>query len=134
MRKNNATLNPALSRVISELGHTDELVVTDAGLPIPEGVERIDLALTANVPEFLQCLDVVLAEVVVEGAIAASEITTHSPDMYAALRDRLAEHSIPLELVPHTEFKARTAQSKAAVRSGEFTSFANVILIAGVVY
>ena len=134
MRKNNATLNPALSRVLSELGHTDEIVVTDAGLPIPDGVERIDLALTANVPQFLQCLDVVLAEVAVEGAIAASEITTHSPTMYAALSERLAQHNIPLKLVPHTDFKVRTRQSKAAVRSGEFTSYANVILLAGVVY
>ncbi|MHA7175729.1 D-ribose pyranase [Arthrobacter sp. Sr24] len=122
MRKNSGTLNPVLSRVISELGHTDEIVVTDAGLPIPHGVERIDLALTANVPEFLQCLDVVLAEAEFEGAIAASEITTHSPALYTALRERLEEHMIPLELVPHTEFKARTSQSKAAVRSGEFTS------------
>lgn len=134
MRKNSGTLNPALSRVISELGHTDEIVVTDAGLPIPNGVERIDLALTTNVPEFLQCLDVVLAEAKFEGAIAASEITTHSPELYTALSERLNQHMIDLELVPHTEFKARTSQSKAAVRSGEFTSYANVILIAGVVY
>ncbi|MGO2539822.1 MAG: D-ribose pyranase [Specibacter sp.] len=134
MRKNSGTLNPALSRVISELGHTDELVVTDAGLPIPDGVERIDLALTANVPEFLQCLDVVLAEAQVEAAVAASEITTHSPELHTALRDRLDRHNIPLELVPHTDFKARTKNAKAAVRSGEFTSYANVILVAGVVY
>ncbi|ALE91245.1 ribose pyranase [Arthrobacter alpinus] len=134
MRKNSGTLNPALSRVISELGHTDEMVVTDAGLPIPAGVERIDLALTANVPEFLQCLDVVLAEAEFEGAIAASEITSHSPEMYQALRKRLDRHNIPLELVPHTDFKSRTQNSKAAVRSGEFTPYANVILVAGVVY
>ncbi|PYI69087.1 D-ribose pyranase [Arthrobacter livingstonensis] len=134
MRKNSGTLNPALSRILSELGHTDELLVTDAGLPIPAGVERIDLALTPNVPEFLQCLDVVLAEVEVEAAIAASEIATHSPELHAALRERLDALNIRLELVPHTAFKERTKCSKAAVRSGEFTSYANVILIAGVVY
>lgn len=134
MRKNSGTLNPALSRVMSELGHTDELVVTDAGLPIPVGVERIDLALAANVPRFLQCLDVVLAEVHVEAAIAASEITTHGPEIHAALKERLDELNIGLELVPHTEFKQRSRNSKAAVRSGEFTPYANVILVAGVVY
>ncbi len=134
MRKNSGTLNPALSRVLSELGHTDELVVTDAGLPIPAGVERIDLALTANVPGFLQCLDVVLAEVQVEAAIAASEITTQSPELHAALTQRLEALDIGLELIPHTEFKQRTRRSKAAVRSGEFTPFANLILVGGVVY
>ena len=134
MRKNSGTLNPALARVISELGHTDELVVTDAGLPIPAGVERIDLALTENVPRFLECLDVVLAEVQAEGAIAASEIAEHSPELLEALKDRLGSHGIPLQLVPHADFKARTKSAKAAVRSGEFTSYANVILVSGVVY
>lgn len=134
MRKNSGTLNPALSRVISELGHTDELVVTDAGLPIPAGVERIDLALSPNVPRFLECLDVVLAEVQAEGAIAAAEIAEHSPELLEALKDRLGSHGIALELVPHTEFKQRSRSSKAAVRSGEFTPYANVILVAGVVY
>lgn len=134
MRKNSGTLNPALSHAISGIGHTDEIVVTDAGLPIPAGVERIDLALTANVPKFMQCLEVVLAEVAVEGAIAASEVTTESPELYNALLEILERHNIPLELMPHTDFKMRTRNSKVAVRSGEFTSYANVILIAGVVY
>jgi len=39
MRRNNATLNGQLARVISETGHTDQIVVTDAGLPIPSPVE-----------------------------------------------------------------------------------------------
>ena len=134
MRKNSGTLNPSLARVISELGHTDEIVVTDAGLPIPAGVERIDLALTANVPRFLECLDVVLAEVQAEGAIAASEIAEHSPVLLEAIKERLGSHGIPLDLVPHADFKERSKASKAALRSGEFTPYANVILVAGVVY
>lgn len=134
MRKNSGTLNASLARVITELGHTDELVVTDAGLPIPTGVERIDLALTANVPGFLQCLDVVLAEVEVEAALAAAEIRDHSPELLAALTDRFSTQGIPFDLIPHTEFKQRSKSSKAAVRSGEFTPYANVILVSGVVY
>lgn len=134
MRKNNATLNPALSRILSEMGHTDQLVITDAGLPIPAGVERVDLALTANVPRFMQCLEVVLAELEVEGAIAASEIVSHSPELYEALVQRFDELGLTLELVPHVDFKHRTKAAKAAVRSGEFSSYANVILVAGVVY
>ena len=89
MRKNSGTLNSQLSRVFSELGHTDQLVVTDAGLPIPSQVERVDLALSQGVPGFLQVLDQVLAEITVEGAVAPAEIEQHSPDMLAALRQRL---------------------------------------------
>lgn len=36
-------LHPQLARVLAELRHKDTLVIGDAGLPIPKGVERIDL-------------------------------------------------------------------------------------------
>ena len=118
MRKNTGTLNSQLSRVFSELGHTDQLVVTDAGLPIPPQVERVDLALAQGIPGFLQVLDQVLAEIAVEGAVAPAEIEQHSPDMLAALRERLRDAGVELTLVPHVEFKQRSGHARAAVRSG----------------
>ena len=132
MRKTNTTINPALSRVISETGHTDLLVVTDAGLPIPPASERIDLAYRPGAPAFLDVLDTVLAELVVEGATVSAEVAEVSPHILAALRERLP--GIEIELVPHTEFKQRTHDARAFVRSGEFTPYANVILQAGVAY
>lgn len=134
MRSNNATLNAQLARLISEMGHTDLLAVTDAGLPIPRGVERIDLALKEGVPSFLDVLDTVLAELRVEAATVPAEIAEKSPEMFDLLRSRLDERGVPVTLVPHSEFKARTTGARAAVRSGEFTPYANVLLQAGVVY
>ncbi len=134
MRRNDGTLNAQLARVISETGHTDLVAVTDAGLPIPAGVERIDLALREGVPSFLDVLDTVLGELEVEAAIVPAEIADTSPDMFDLLSSRLAARGIPVEMVPHTDFKARTAGARAAVRSGEFTPYANVLLQAGVVY
>lgn len=43
--KKGAVLNSEISSVISRLGHTDTLVVCDAGLPIPNSTARIDMAL-----------------------------------------------------------------------------------------
>jgi D-ribose pyranase len=134
MRKNAGTLNAQLSRVFSELGHTDQLVVTDAGLPIPRHVERVDLALVAGIPGFLQVLDQTLAEIVIEGVVAPAEIEQNSPEMLAALRQRFDRLGVELTLVPHVEFKKRSGEARAAVRSGEFTPYANVILTCGVVY
>ena len=133
MRKNSGTLNSQLSRVFSELGHTDHLVVTDAGLPIPQHVERVDLALVAGIPGFLQVLDQTLAEIVIEGAVASAEIEQHNPEMLASLRQRFDRLGVELTLVPHVEFKKRSGDARAAVRSGEFTPYANVILTCGVV-
>ncbi|HCC11063.1 MAG TPA: D-ribose pyranase, partial [Atlantibacter hermannii] len=47
--KKGTVLNADISRVISRLGHTDTVVVCDAGLPIPKTTERVDLALTQGV-------------------------------------------------------------------------------------
>jgi D-ribose pyranase len=134
MRRNNGTLNGQLSRVISELGHTDRIIVTDAGLPIPPSVERVDLALRQGIPAFLDVFDAVLAEVQVQAALLSSEIRDVSPEMLRAIEDRLGAIGVTPAFVPHEDFKQATAGAKAAVRSGEFTPFANVLLTAGVVY
>ena len=134
MRKTATTINPALSRVISETGHTDMLVVTDAGLPIPPGSERIDLAYRPGAPAFLDVLDTVLAELVIEGATMSEEVAEKSPEVLAALRERFADMDFEITLIPHVEFKSLTHGARAFVRSGEFTPYANVILHAGVAY
>ncbi|WP_334152337.1 D-ribose pyranase [Microbacterium sp.] len=134
MRKTATTINPALSRVISETGHTDMLVVTDAGLPIPPGSERIDLAYRPGAPAFLDVLDTVLAELVIEGATVSEEVAEKSPEVLAALRERFADMDFEITLIPHVEFKSLTHGARAFVRSGEFTPYANVILHAGVAY
>ena len=134
MRNSPTTIHPQLSRVISETGHTDLIVVTDAGLPIPVGAERVDLGYLAGAPAFLDVLDTVLAELAVEGATVSAEIEQHSPHILEALRDRLDRLGVSIELVPHVEFKAQTRDARAFVRSGEFTPYANVILHAGVAY
>ncbi len=134
MRRNHGTLNGQLARIISEAGHTDQIVVTDAGLPIALPVERVDLAIKAGLPAFLDVLDVVLDELQIEGAVLSEEIRSASPQMLDQISQRLAARGVTATFVPHAEFKAATANARAAVRSGEFTPYANVLLTAGVVY
>ena len=134
MRRNNGTLNGQLSRIISETGHTDKIVITDAGLPIPLSVERVDLAIKPGLPAFLDVLDAVLAELEIEEAVMSEEIRNASPQMLEQIEKRLAVHGVVGTFVPHQEFKAATVNARAAVRSAEVTPYANVLLTAGVVY
>ena len=122
-------INQPISAVISELGHTDTLTIADAGLPIPASTRRIDLALTAGVPSFVQTLQAILEELFVERAIVAEEMKAVSPQIFAAVEQILV--GVPIELVPHVSFKEQTADSRAIIRSGEFTPYANIILVAG---
>jgi D-ribose pyranase len=39
-------INQPISNLNAGLGHADEIVIADAGLPIPKETTRIDLALT----------------------------------------------------------------------------------------
>ena len=132
MRKT-VLLNSGISSVISRMGHTDTLTVGDCGLPIPQNVERIDLALKLGVPGFLETLDTILEELCVERVILADEIRTASPEMHSAILSRFSGR-IAVEYVPHEELKKLTAASRAVVRTGECTPYANVILCSGVTF
>ena len=138
--KKGTVLNAEISSVISRLGHTDTLVVCDAGLPVPKSTARIDMALTQGVPSFMQVLEVVTAEMQVEAAILASEIEQQNPQLHETLLnhiEQLQQHqgnTIEVRYVSHEQFKKHTADSQAVIRSGECSPYANVILCAGVTF
>ncbi len=69
--KKSALLNSELSYLTATLGHTDEITICDAGLPIPEETLRIDLALTHGIPSFLDTVRVILSESQIEGVVMA---------------------------------------------------------------
>ena len=130
--KKGQLLNQPLSSVIAGLGHMDELVIADAGLPIPSSTQRIDLALTQDIPRFEDTVRIVLTEMQVEKAIVAEEMLAANPELHQAITSLLG--SVSLEKIPHEEFKRRTQTAAAVVRTGEFTPYANIILVSGVVF
>jgi D-ribose pyranase len=138
--KKGVLLNSDLSAVIARLGHTDQLTLCDAGLPIPAATQRIDLALTQGVPTFLQVVGGVTQEMQVESAIMAEEIVEQNPLLHQALLAHLTElgqrqgNSISVRYISHEAFKAQTEHSRAVIRSGECSPYANVILCAGVTF
>jgi len=125
-------LNPDLIHAIAAMGHTDRLVIADAGLPIPVEVARIDLALVAGVPGFVQTLEAVLGELKVERAIVAAEMRTRSPALHEAVQRLLG--GTPLDQLPHERFKELLHEARVVVRTGEVTPYANIILQSGVTF
>lgn len=124
--KREGILHAQFNERIARLGHTDTFVIGDRGLPVPPGVECVDLAVVTGVPAFADVLDAVLREVEVEGAVIAAEAET-SPVCNVLAR------SLPdARRVPHEEFKELTRHARFVVRTGEATPYANVILRCGV--
>ena len=130
--KKTGLLNQPLSALIAGLGHTDIVVITDAGLSIPSTVQRIDLAVSAGIPSFLDVMRAMLSEMQISSAVVASELAEHSPLFHAQMVALL--DGVALTEIPHTEFLLRTHSARAAIRTGEFTPYANIILVSEVIF
>jgi D-ribose pyranase len=131
--KKHGHLNREVSRVLARMGHTDGIVIADCGLPIPGGVECIDLSLTLGTPAFLHVLDSVLADFRAERAIFASEAREQNPAVMSRA-SRLAGEGVNVDFVMHDRLKELSHQAKCVIRTGEATPFANVILYSGVIF
>lgn len=121
-------LNPELAAGLARLGHGHLVAVVDCGTPLPRDARVVDLALVAGVPRFSQVLDAVLAEIVVEGSVAAQESAG------TVVAEWFAERGLTPELVSHNELKLRLPEVALVVRTGEATAWANVLLRCGVAF
>jgi D-ribose pyranase len=132
--KKNGVLNSRLAHVIASMGHTDKLVVCDSGLPIPFGKTIIDLALTRNIPKFLDTVKVILEELKIERIIIANEMEAKNRGTYNSLKKIISK--VDIKKVPHEQFKeiTRIESNIIFVRTGEATPYANVILVSGVTF
>lgn len=133
--KKTPLLNIALSRVIASLGHGDILMIVDAGMPVPPGVELIDLALTRGVPDFVGVLDVVLSEMEVESHVLAREMIEARPPALQMIETLQFDGQLgQSDWISHEALKALSRRAKAIVRTGECQPYSNVALVAGVVF
>lgn len=125
--------HPQLLRVLGEIRHKDLLVIGDAGLPIPKGVERIDLGWKQGSPGYLEVLEEIAKVLVIESAMFADEALEASPEFHKEALKLLPEGA-PVSYVPHTQLKQISKDAKAIILTGEFTPYTNVILTAGCAY
>ncbi|HEY5586741.1 MAG TPA: D-ribose pyranase [Ruminiclostridium sp.] len=128
--KKDGILNMNVIKAIAAIGHKHYLVICDAGLPLPKGVEIIDLSVVRGVPSFLEVLDAVSKEFVIESFIYASEAHTKNPALPQKMSNILKD--LPEKDIPHEEFKCLTCEAYTIIRTGECSPYSNVILVGGV--
>jgi D-ribose pyranase len=128
-------LNSEISYAISKIGHTESLCIADCGLPIPKNVQRIDLAVSAGIPSFLDVLRAVLSEMRVESVLLAEEIKQNESFHISILETlKKSNPKMIVRYAAHSQFKDETQDAVAVARSGEQTPFANILLYSGVVF
>lgn len=129
--KRNGILNAELSGALATLGHTDLLLVVDAGFPIPREAHRIDLAIAENLPELRTVLELIAAELVVEGVVRADDVPSNNPRLDEWLRQRFPDAEFTTR--SHAEVLGELArEAKVIVRTGAFEPWGNIGLRCGV--
>jgi D-ribose pyranase len=126
-------LNRDVSRVLASMGHTDSVVIADCGLPVPQGVECIDVSLSLGEPGMLRVLETVLLDLKVERALFATEARERN----AAVAERaasLGHEGVQVDFVPHERLKELSRAARVIIRTGEATPYANVVLYSGVIF
>lgn len=130
--KKQGILNKNISQVIASMGHFDQITICDAGLPIPQTVQRIDLAIEVNLPRFLDVVCAIAKDLEVQRIYLAEELNEKNPALVKSVRDIFINADVVF--IPHEELKAQIMKSRAIVRTGECSAFANVILESGVIF
>ena len=125
-------LNSQIISTLAAMGHTDKITIADAGLPIPNSVKRIDIALEKGLPSFIATLTLISSNMVIEKVIMAEEIKEHNPKILEKVRGIFANQAIEIAFVSHEVFKSLSGANKAIIRTGECTPYANIMLQSGV--
>lgn len=123
-------INRGLSKIICEQGHTDLLMVVDAGFAIPKGVEVIDLSLSVNKPMVIEVLAELRNFFSVEKMYMAQETKDVSPSHFDEVAKAWGE-GMEVEILPQIQMREMSKKVKAVIRTGDFTAYGNVILVSG---
>ncbi|REH97256.1 D-ribose pyranase [Staphylococcus felis] len=128
-------LNSHISKAIATIGHFDLLTINDAGMPIPNDDRRMDLAITKELPRFIDVLEVVLSEMEIQKVYLAEEIKSNNPTQLQQIKNLLDEN-VEIAYIPHSEMKTYLSHplNKGNIRTGEVTPFSNIILESNVTF
>ena len=129
--KRTGILNAQLSGALATLGHTDLIMVVDAGFPIPAEANRVDLAIAENLPNLRTVLGLIEKELVVEGVVRADDVVTNNPRLDEFLRQTFTDAEFTAR--SHVDMLGELArQAKVIVRTGAFEPWGNIGLFCGV--
>ncbi len=123
-------LNGQVDAALTRQGHMDLMMVVDAGFPVPDHVELIDLALKPDTPTVPEVLAELCKVHSVEKLVLADETRRHNPSYFEQVTTSIWKNA-EIEVIPHAELKLRSQEVKTIIRTGDFTAWANILLVSG---
>jgi len=123
-------LNREITRYLARQGHTDCFMICDAGFAIPDIVPTIDISISENNPT----IETVITEIVkyfsVQEIIVSDSMYATSPSKLQRVR-RLFGNDMPCSSISQEEIRELSKSMKFIIRTGDFTSYSNIILVSG---
>jgi D-ribose pyranase len=123
-------VNRDICDILSTLGHTDEVIVCDAGFAIPLGVRTIDISLAENKPTVPEVLAELKKHFSVEKLVISEETKKVVPTRFKELTKSFGK-GVAVEIISQNEIRARARGVKAVIRTGDFTAYSNILLVSG---
>ncbi len=125
--KKGGILHAQLMGELSKLRHTDKLVICDAGFPIPQDANMVDVSLIAGLPSFMQVLKAILNEVIFEEYAIFDIMKTPNPEYYEEVTSLLKTQKS--SEVSFDEFISMASDAKLFVRTSELKPCSNILLV-----
>ncbi len=123
-------VNREICDVLSSLGHTDEMIVCDAGFAIPDGIRTVDISYGENRPTVPQVLEELSKHFSAEKLVISEETRAHVPARFDELSHAFGA-GMPVEVITQDELRARARRVKAIIRTGDFTAYSNLLIVSG---
>jgi L-fucose mutarotase len=133
-------LSPELLKILMEMGHGDEIVLSDGNFPAAAYAQRLVRCDGHNVPEVLEAIlrffpldPYVDAPVALMQVVPGDTVETPIWDVYKAIVTKHEPKSNKFVNVERFAFYERAKKAYAVVATGEKALYANIILKKGVV-
>lgn len=119
--------HPQLASLLARFRHANAIAVLDAPFPSYPDVETVDLIVRRGLPTIPDLVDLILAEHEVSSVVMAEEFRQH---VDAATQADYLSHlgDLPVEWIPHVDFKAEVGRCLGIVHTGDPVPYSNVIL------
>jgi D-ribose pyranase len=119
--------HPQLASLLARFRHANAIAVLDAPFPTYPDVETVDLIVRRGLPTIPDLVDLILAEHEVSSVVMADEFRQHvDASTQADYLSHLGE--LPVEWIPHIDFKAEVGRCLGIVHTGDPVPYSNVIL------
>ena len=123
-------INGQLASVLARFRHVNTLAIVDGPFPSYPGVEIVDLAVIKGQPTIPEILDAILPLMDLTGLYLANEFDEKvDPKTVTEYKSHYA--GIPIEYIPHSEFKVKVGQTLAIIHTGDAVPYSSVILKSG---